>query len=106
MFEDVPGSCCGTSSSSSESMGICFFASGTSRGFFTSAVFFFPFCLWDFLFFVATFNGHSCDFCGSTPADSSSVYIGICTGARCRNLDLCRLPELPASASGTVNGLG
>ena len=34
-----------TSSSSSESMGLCFFAFGKSLGFFTSAVVVFPFCL-------------------------------------------------------------
>ena len=38
MLEDVPGSFCGTSSSSSKSMGLCFFAFGKSRGFFASAV--------------------------------------------------------------------
>ena len=42
MFEDVPGSFCGTPSSSSESMGMCFFALGKSRGFFSSADCFFP----------------------------------------------------------------
>ena len=41
---------------------------------------------------------------GSTAADSSSVYIGTCTGARSRDLDLCRLLELPQSSQGTVNG--
>ena len=44
------------------------------------------------------------DFCGSTAADSSSVCIGTSTGARSRDLDLCCLPELPESSSGTVNG--
>ena len=51
MFEDVPGSFCGASSSSSESMGLCFFALGKSRGFFTSAEFFL-FAFVDFLFLV------------------------------------------------------
>ena len=37
MFEDVPGSFCGASSSLSEPMGSCFSAGGKSRGFFTSA---------------------------------------------------------------------
>ena len=42
--------------------------------------------------------------CGSTVADSSSVRMGTCTGTRSGDLDLCRLPELPESSSGTVNG--
>ena len=40
---------------------------------------------------------------GSIAADSPSVYIGRCTGARSRDLDLCRLPELPVSSSDTGN---
>ena len=43
-------------------MGLCLFPFGKSRGFFTSAVFSFPLCLCDFLFLVATLNGHSRDF--------------------------------------------
>ena len=104
MFEDVPGSFCGTSSSSSESMGLCFFAFGKSRGFFTSAVVFFPFCLCGLSFPCGDLERSLTRLCGSTAADSSSVYIGTCTGARSRDLDLCRLPELPESSSGTVNG--
>ena len=42
--------------------------------------------------------------CGSIAADSSSVFVGTCTGARSRDLDLCRLPELPESSQDTVNG--
>ena len=59
MFEEVPGSFCGTSSSSSESMGLCFFAFGKSLGFFTSAVAFFPFCLCGLSFLCG--DGHSRD---------------------------------------------
>ena len=38
MFEEVPGSFCGTSSSAFKSMGLCFFAFGKALGFCTSAV--------------------------------------------------------------------
>ena len=98
MFEDVPGSFCGTASSSSESVGLCFFAFGKSLGFFTSAVVFFPSVFVDFLFFVATLNGYSRDF-GSTASDSSSENIGTCTDARSDDLGLCRLRDLPDSSS-------
>ena len=55
MFEDVTGSFCGTSSFSSESMSLCFFALGKSRGFLASANFFFPFLpLWTFFPFWRT----------------------------------------------------
>ena len=98
MFEDVPGSFCGTSSSPSESMGLRFFAFGKSLGFSTSG------CLSGLSFLCGDLERSLTRLCGSTAADSSSVYIGTCTGARSRDLDLCRLSELPEFSSGTVNG--
>ena len=97
MFEEVPDSFRGTSSSSSESMGSCFFAFGKSLGFFTSAVVFFPFCVCGLSFLCGDLERSLTRPCVSTAADSSSVFIGKCTGARSRDLDLCRLPELPGT---------
>ena len=105
MFEEVPGSFCGASSSSSEAMGFCFLAFGKSFGFFTSAVVFFPFCLCGLSFPCGDLERSLTRLCGSTAAaDSSTVCMGTCPGARSRDVDLCRLPELPESTSGTVNG--
>ena len=42
----------------------------------------FPSVFVDFIFLVATLNCHSRDFCGSTGADSSSVYMGTCAAPR------------------------
>ena len=102
MFGDVSGSFCGTSSSSSESMGLCFF--GKSLGFFTSAVVFFPFFSCGLSFLCGDLERSLTRLCGSKAADSSSENTSTCTGARSRNLDLCRLPELPESSSNCVNG--
>ena len=104
MFDEVPGSCCGTSSSSSESMGLCFFAFGKSLGFFTSAVVFFPFCLCELSFPCGDLERSLTRPCGSTAADSSSADGGTCTGARSRDPDLGCLPEPPGSSSGSVAG--
>ena len=85
-------------------MGLCFFAFGKPCGFFTSAVVFFPFCLCGPSLPCGDLERSLTRLCGSTAADSSSVYIGTCTGARSRDLDLCRLPGLPESSSGTADG--
>ena len=74
MFEDVPGSFCGPSSSSSESMGLCFFAFGKSRGFFTSAVFFFPFCHCGLSFPCGDLELSLSRLCGSTAADTHHYF--------------------------------
>ena len=78
MFEDVPGSFCGTSSSSSESMGLCFFAfgkSGVSSSLRPS--FSFPSGFVDFLFLVATLNGHSRDLVVSPQLLTYHRYISV-----------------------------
>ena len=67
-------------------------------------LFFFPFCLCGLSFLCGDLEQSLTRLCGSTAADSSSENIGTCTGARSRDLDLSRLPELPESSSGTVNG--
>ena len=82
MLEDVPGSFCGTSSSSSESMGLCFFAFGKSLGFFTLAVVFFPLCLCGLSFLSGDLERSLMRPCGSTAADSSSADGGTCAGTR------------------------
>ena len=63
MFEDVPGSFCGTSSSSSssQSMGLCFFALGNHAASSLRLCFSFPSVFVEFLFLVANLDGHSCD---------------------------------------------
>ena len=104
MFEDVPSSFCGTSSSSSESMGLCFFASVANHAASSLRLWFsFYLVFVEFLFFVATLNGHSRDFVVPQLLTHHVVCVGTCTGARSRDLDPCRLPELPESSSGTVS---
>ena len=80
MFEDVAGSFCGTSSSSSASIGLCFFVLVKSLGLFASAEIVSPFASVDFLFLVANLNGHSRDFVVPrllTPHRCISVHVQV-----------------------------
>ena len=62
MFEYVAGSFCGTSSSSSESMAYASLPLANHAASLLRLWFSFPFFFVDFLFLVATLNGHSRDF--------------------------------------------
>ena len=74
MFEEVPASFCGTSLSSSESVGLRFFALGKSLGFFTSADFFSPFCFFGLSFPRGGLERSLMRPCGSIAADSWYLY--------------------------------
>ena len=102
MFEEYPCSFRGSSSSSSESIDLCFLASGGSLGSF-SATIFFPFCCWGPCHREPSRSCGDLDrsltrFCRSTVAELSSTSCeGECGGVRSRDLDLSSLLERPLS---------
>ena len=112
MFEEVPGSFRGYSSSSSESINLCFLAFGGSLGCLSATVFF-PFCCCG-----SCLREPSCScgdiersltrICGSPVAELSSTSCeDECGGVRSRDLDLSSLLErrlCSANVGGPVAG--
>ena len=99
MFEEFPGSCRGSSSSSSESIDLCFLSFGGSLGCFSATVFFHfccGSCLRDSSRFCGDLERSRTRFCGSTVAEPSSTFCEDERGGVCsRDLDLSSLLKRP-----------